>query len=125
MLMGILCRICRCLGAGPRERESSATPAGDEAAGERTETAPEARAQAQAPAPAAGAAGAGGAADDLTAIKGIGLTTRNRLNRAGITTYARLAEAKPEHVREALGKSSRGTRVEAWISQAAKLAASK
>ncbi len=127
MLMGILCRICRCLGAGPRERESSdtpaGTPAGDAAAGERTETAPEARAQAQAP--AAGAAGAAGAADDLTAIKGIGLTTRNRLRRAGITTYARLAEAKPEHVREALGKSSRGTRVDAWISQAAKLAASK
>ncbi len=122
MLMGILCRICRCLGAGLRERESSATPAGDEAAEERPETAPEARAQAQAPAPAAGA---GGAADDLTAIKGIGLTTRNRLNRAGITTYARLAEAKPEQVREALGKSSRGTRVEAWISQAGKLAASK
>ena len=124
MLMGILCRICRCLGAGPRERESSdtpaGTPAGDAAAGERTETAPEARAQAPAP-----AAGAGSAADDLTAIKGIGLTTRNRLNRAGITTYARLAEARPEQVREALGKSSRGTRVDAWISQAAKLAASK
>lgn len=123
MLMGILCRICRCLGAGPRERESSdtptGTPAGDEAAQERPGTAPEARAQAQTPAPAAGAA------DDLTAIKGIGLTTRNRLNRAGITTYARLAEAKPEQVREALGTSSRGTRVEAWISQAAKLAASK
>ncbi len=119
MLMGILCRICRCLGTGPRERDASATSAGDEAAEERPETAPEARAQAQAPAPAAGAA------DDLTAIKGIGLTTRNRLNRAGITTYARLAEARPEHVREALGKSSRGTRVEAWISQAGKLAASK
>ncbi len=117
MLMGILCRICRCLGSGPRERESS-----DTAAEARTETAPEARAQAQAPAPASRAGGAG---DDLTAIKGIGLTTRNRLNRAGFTTYARLAGARPEQVREALGKSSRGTRVEAWISQAGKLAASK
>ncbi len=122
MLMGILCRICRCLGTGPRERDASATSAGDEAAEERPETAPEARAQAQAPAPAAGA---GGATDDLTAIKGIGLTTRNRLRRAGITTYARLAGARPEQVREALGKSSRGARVEAWISQAGKLAASK
>lgn len=106
MIMGILCRICRCLGAGPREREPSDTPAG-----ERTETAP--------------AAGAGSAGDDLTAIKGIGLTTRNRLNRAGITTYARLAGTRPEQVREALGKSSRGAMVEAWISQAGKLAASK
>ncbi len=103
MIMGILCRICRCLGAGPRERESSAT-----AAEERPET-----------------AAAAGAGDDLTAIKGIGLTTRNRLNRAGITSYARLAGTRPEQVREALGKSSRGTRVEAWISQAGKLAASK
>ena len=50
---------------------------------------------------------------------------QNRLNRAGITTYAELAEAKPEQVREALGKLSRGAKVEAWISQARELVASK
>ncbi len=62
---------------------------------------------------------------DLTAIQGIGITKQNRLNRAGITTYAQLAEAKPEHVREELGKLSPGAKVEAWISQARKLVASK
>jgi len=86
MLMGILCRICRCLPVGPREREPSAKPVGD---------------------------------------AGIGITVQNRLNRAGITTYAQLAAAKPEHVREALGKLSRGASVDAWISQARKLVASK
>ena len=37
-----------------------------------------------------------GVVDDLTAILGIGITLQNRLNRAGIMTYADLAEAKPE-----------------------------
>ncbi len=50
---------------------------------------------------------------------------QDRLNRAGITTYAQLAEAKPEQVREVLGKLLRGAKVEAWISQARELAASK
>ncbi len=51
---------------------------------------------------------------------------QDRLNRAGITNYAQLAEAKPEHVREVLGgKLSRGARVEAWISRARELVASK
>ena len=50
---------------------------------------------------------------------------QDRLNRAGITKYAQLAEAKPEHLREALGKSSRGAKIEAWISQAQELAARK
>lgn len=66
-----------------------------------------------------------GVVDDLTAIQGIGITLQNRLNRAGITTYAELAEAKPEQVREALGKLSRGAKVEAWIGQARDLVASK
>ncbi len=61
----------------------------------------------------------------LTAIRGIGITMQNRLNRAGIMTYAQLAEAKPEHVREALGKLLRGAKVEAWISRARELVASK
>ena len=114
MLVGILCRICRCLAGGPREREPSAKPAG-EAVGE-------ARAEAEGQAPGQGAEGV---VDDLTAIEGIGIVMQDRLNRAGITKYAQLAEAKPEQVREALGKLSRGASVEAWISQARKLVASK
>ena len=119
MLVGILCRICRCLAGGQREREPSAKPAGDAVGEERTETAPEARAE------AAGQAPGEGRVDDLTAIRGIGVTMQNRLNRAGITSYAQLAEVKPEHVREALGKFSRGAQVEAWISRARELAARK
>ncbi len=65
------------------------------------------------------------AVHDLTAIRGIGIVMQDRLNRAGIRKYAQLAEAKPEHVREALGKSSRGAKIEAWISQAQELAARK
>ena len=116
MLVGILCRICRCLAVGPREREPSAKPAGRDAVGEE-------RAEAEGQAPGEDAEGV---LDDLTAIQGIGITMQNRLNRAGITTYAQLAEAKPEHVREVLGgKLSRGAKVEAWISQARELVASK
>ncbi len=43
MLLGILCRICRCFAGGQREREPSAKPAGDPG-DERKETAPETRA---------------------------------------------------------------------------------
>ncbi len=111
MLVGILCRFCRCLAARPPEHEPSAKPAGD-AVGE-------ARAEAEWQAPGQGAV------DDLTAIEGIGIAMQDRLNRAGITNYAQLAEAKPEHVREALGKLLRGAKIEAWISQAQELAARK
>ncbi len=114
MLEGILSRICRCLAGRPREREPSAKPAGD-AVGE-------GRAEAEGPVPGGDAEGV---VDDLTAIQGIGIAMQNRLNRAGITTYAELAEAKPEQVREALGKLSLGAKVEAWISQARELVASK
>ncbi len=114
MLVGILCRMCRCLAGGQREREPSAKPAGDAVGEERVEAEGEAPGE-----------GAEGVVDDLTAIRGIGITMQNRLNRAGITTYAQLAEAKPEHVREALGNLSRGVQVEAWISQARELAARK
>ncbi len=115
MLGGILFRICRCLAGGPREREPSAKPAGDAVGEERAE------AEGQAP-----GEDADGVVDDLTAIRGIGITMQNRLNRAGITTYAQLAEANPEHMREVLGgKLSRGAKFEAWISQALELVASK
>ncbi len=114
MLGGILSRICRCLAGGPREREPSAQPAGDAVGEERAE------AEGQTP-----GENPEGVVDHLTAIRGIGITVQNRLNRAGIMTYAQLAEAKPEQVREALGKLSRGVKVEAWISQARDLVASK
>ncbi len=110
MLMRILCCMCRCF-AG---REPSAKPVGDAVGEERAE------AEGQAP-----GENPEGVVDDLSAIRGIGITMQNRLNRAGITTYAQLAEAKPEQVREALGKLSRGARVEAWISHARDLVASK
>ena len=113
MLGGILSRMCRCLAGGPRE--TVAKPVGDAVGEEREE------AEGQAP-----GENPGDVVDDLTAIREIGITMQNRLNRAGITTYAQLAEAKPEHVREVLGgKLSRGAKVEAWISQARELVASK
>ncbi len=114
MLGGMLCRICRCFADRPREREPAAEPASD-TTGKR-------------PAAAKGEApdeSAEDPVDDLTIIHGIGITVRDRLNRAGITTYTQLAKATPERVREALGKSSRGAKVEAWISQARELVASK
>ena len=114
MLVGILCRICRCLAGGPRERKPSTKS--DGAAVE------EAPAAADGPAPGDGLEGV---FNDLTAIRGIGITMQDRLTQAGIMTYAHLAEATPEHVREALGPLSRSAKVEAWISQARELAATK
>ncbi len=114
MLVGILCRMCRCLVGGSREPEPSVKPTGDAVREERAETA--GRAPGESPQ---------GSVDDLTAIRGIGITKQDRLNRAGITTYAQLAVAKPEQVREALGRFSRGAHVEEWISRARELAARK
>jgi predicted flap endonuclease-1-like 5' DNA nuclease len=57
----------------------------------------------------------------LTAIRGIGIATQNRLYAAGIKTYAELARASPEDVREILGKLARGAKVEPWIRQAEEL----
>ena len=114
MLMGIFCRICRCLAGGPRERKPSAMPASDAVGEGRAEAKGQELGQ-----------GAEDPVDDLTVIQGIGITIQNRLNQAGITTYAQLAEAKPEQVRGVLAKSSRGAKVEAWISEARELAASK
>ncbi len=62
------------------------------------------------------------AEDDLTAIRGIGAATQMRLNAAGIKSYAQLAEADPEDVREALNEQQQNTKVERWISQARELA---
>ncbi len=60
--------------------------------------------------------------DDLTAIGGISIATQNRLYGAGIKSYAQLAQASPEEVREILGKLARGADIEDWIAQAKKLA---
>ena len=61
--------------------------------------------------------------DDLTVIRGIGLASQNRLNAAGIRSYAQLASASAEDVRKMLGKFGRGARIEKWIAQAQELAA--
>ena len=62
------------------------------------------------------------AEDDLTAIRGIGAATQKCLNAAGIRSYAQLAEADPEDVRQALNKRQENTKVERWISRARELA---
>ena len=60
--------------------------------------------------------------DDLTAIRGIGIATQDRLYRAGIKWYGQLAQASPDDVREILGKIAGGATVEDWIAQAKQLA---
>ncbi len=60
--------------------------------------------------------------DHLAAIRGIGIATQNRLNRAGIKSYGQLARATPEDVRKILGKFAGGADVEDWIAQAKQLA---
>ncbi len=60
--------------------------------------------------------------DDLTAIRGIGIATQDRLYRAGIKSYGQLARASPEEVREILGKFAGGASVEKWIAEAKQLA---
>ncbi len=59
--------------------------------------------------------------DDLTAIRGIGIATQNRLYRAGIKSHAQLARASPEEVRMKVGKLAGGANVEDWIAQAQEL----
>ncbi len=60
--------------------------------------------------------------DDLTAIRGIGIATQNRLYRAGIKSYGQLARATPEDVRKILRKFAGGASVEKWTAQAKQLA---
>ncbi len=61
-------------------------------------------------------------ANDLTIIRGIGIVTQNQLYKAGIKTYAALASARPEELREVLGDVARGAKIERWIAQARELA---
>jgi predicted flap endonuclease-1-like 5' DNA nuclease len=59
--------------------------------------------------------------DDLTEIRGIGITMQNNLHKAGIKTFAALAASTPDQIRNILGARAKGAQVEEWISQAAKL----
>jgi len=60
-------------------------------------------------------------ADDLTVIRGIGNPTQGQLYKAGIKTYAALAGARPEELREVLGDVARSAKIERWIAQAREL----
>lgn len=57
------------------------------------------------------------AANDLTEIKGIGPTFARRLTEAGITTFAELAAATPDYLRE-VTKASAIANPNEWIAQA-------
>jgi predicted flap endonuclease-1-like 5' DNA nuclease len=57
------------------------------------------------------------APDDLTAIRGIGPGMKERLNQAGIYTFAQIAQSTPDALRELLGDAGRLAKVESWIDQ--------
>ncbi len=97
LLTRMLCRLWRCPAPGPGRQERAADNA---AANSPDESSP----------------------DDLTAIRGIGIATQNRLYRAGIKWYGQLARATPEDVHKILGKFAGGADVEDWIAQAKQLA---
>jgi large subunit ribosomal protein L21 len=61
-------------------------------------------------------------ADDLTQINGIGPAFASRLNEAGITTFADLANQSPEEVREAARIAGGQADPEEWIAEAGTLA---
>ncbi len=66
-----------------------------------------------------------GPIDDLEQILGIGPTYAQRLQDAGIYTYADLGRQTPDHVREITGISLKRTAEAAeWIGDARRLAAS-
>jgi large subunit ribosomal protein L21 len=55
--------------------------------------------------------------DDLTQIKGIGPAYARRLADGGITTFASLADASPDHLRE-VTHATAAANPEKWIAQA-------
>jgi predicted flap endonuclease-1-like 5' DNA nuclease/outer membrane murein-binding lipoprotein Lpp len=61
------------------------------------------------------------AGDDLTIIHGIGAGTNARLRDAGIRSFAQLASATPDDLRQILGEMGRLAKVEQWIEQAREL----
>ena len=101
MLLGFMCRICRCVVGGTRtDQPRKANPGRpDEAAGE--------------------------GKDDLTAIRGIGMIKGDRLNAAGIWTYEQLARTTPKKLKKILGSLAEGVRLETWIARAKELATAK
>jgi hypothetical protein len=60
--------------------------------------------------------------DDLTAIPGIGPGRLERLNRAGIRTFAQLARCRPEELRKIVGKTAKTADVQRWVTEAGELA---
>jgi predicted flap endonuclease-1-like 5' DNA nuclease len=92
-LTGMLCRLCKCVSRGSSGSERAAESAEQERA-----------------------------PDDLAAIRGLGKASQDRLQAAGIKTYAQLAQASPEDLRDILGKRGPGTKAEDWIAQAKTLA---
>ncbi len=97
LLARMLCRWVGCLAPGPGRRERAADKAAASSPNESS-------------------------SDDLTAIRGIGIATQDRLYRAGIKSYGQLARTSPAEVREILGKVAAGATVEDWIAQAKQLA---
>ncbi len=97
LLTRMLCRLWRCPTPGPGRQERAA----DKAAGNSPDES---------------------SSDHLTAIRGIGIATENRLYKAGIKSYGQLARASPEDVRAILGKFAGGASVEKWTAQAKQLA---
>jgi predicted flap endonuclease-1-like 5' DNA nuclease len=61
---------------------------------------------------------AAGIRDDLTQIKGIGAKRQELLNKAGIHTFAQLAQSTSEQLMRILGVHSGPVKVEMWISDA-------
>ncbi len=97
LLTQMLCRLWRCPASGSDRQDRAADKAEENSPDE-------------------------GSLDHLTAIRGIGIATENRLYRAGIKSYRQLARATPEDVRKILGKLAGGASVEKWIAQAKQLA---
>lgn len=61
---------------------------------------------------------------DLTAIRGIGTGTRDRLRAGGIHSFSQLARASRDRVAEIIGPTSAArAKIEDWIAQARQLAA--
>ncbi|MCB0096632.1 MAG: DUF4332 domain-containing protein [Caldilineaceae bacterium] len=64
-----------------------------------------------------------GAADALVRVNGIGRVYAERLNAAGIFTFAELAQASPEQLREIIQPADwQAVDFDSWIEQAAVLA---
>lgn len=64
------------------------------------------------------------AKDDLTQIKGIGKTYAKRLNAAGVTTFAALAQLSPERLTDIVtaGQTNRSVDTDEWLAKARELA---